>query len=216
MPGLSELREKHGMRNPKGVIHVGAHECEEYGMYKYHELKEIHWVEAMPDKVQLCRARGIPNVHCAIIGVTDGSPVTFNVTNSTMSSSVHELGEHVTEHPEINVVRRFASETKRLDTLVREKHIPMTKINYMSIDVQGSELNVLRSMGPLLDHIDYIHSEVSEKAIYIGGVLINDLERFLNMHGFRRRYLIMTRHGWGDAFYIRCQKHRPPTNLAIN
>ena len=46
----------------KGVLHVGAHECEELNDYEKHiQRNKILWVEALPDKVELCKQR-YPNV----------------------------------------------------------------------------------------------------------------------------------------------------------
>ena len=40
--------------NLKGVLHVGAHECEELRDYEvYISRNNVLWIEALPDKVNL-------------------------------------------------------------------------------------------------------------------------------------------------------------------
>lgn len=54
---LHELVEKYKIKF-KGILHVGAHECEELNDYaRYISKDKILWVEAMEDKVQLCKAK---------------------------------------------------------------------------------------------------------------------------------------------------------------
>ena len=42
----------------QGVLHVGAHECEEVADYeRYLGRDKILWIEAIPEKVAFCRSR---------------------------------------------------------------------------------------------------------------------------------------------------------------
>ena len=44
----------------KGILHVGAHECEELNDYeRYLPRNKILWVEAMPHKVNECKQKYI-------------------------------------------------------------------------------------------------------------------------------------------------------------
>ena len=52
---LHELIQKYNIVL-KGILHVGAHECEELNDYeKYLNRNKILWVEALPYKVKLCK-----------------------------------------------------------------------------------------------------------------------------------------------------------------
>ena len=49
---LSQLVKKYNIQF-KGVLHVGAHECEELGDYEqYIQRSKILWIEAMENKVE--------------------------------------------------------------------------------------------------------------------------------------------------------------------
>ena len=49
----------HFKLNLRGVLHVGAHECEEQNSYLQHNIdnNNIYWIEAMEDKVKLMKER---------------------------------------------------------------------------------------------------------------------------------------------------------------
>ena len=52
------------------------------------------------------------------------------------------------------------------------------------IDVQGAELEVLKSFDDHINKIDWLKTEISTTAIfYEKGVLLNELNSFLNKHG---------------------------------
>ena len=58
---LHSLVQKYNI-NFKGILHVGAHECEELNDYeRYISRSNILWVEALPGKVNVCKNK-YPNV----------------------------------------------------------------------------------------------------------------------------------------------------------
>lgn len=85
----------------KGILHVGAHECEELNEYeRYLPRENILWVEAMPDKVEINRKK-YNNLFIENAVVSDKEEeVKFNVSNNGQSSSLLELGLHKHFHPQ--------------------------------------------------------------------------------------------------------------------
>ena len=76
---LHELVKKYNVVF-KGILHVGAHECEELKDYEqYISRDKILWVEAMPTKVELCK-KIYPGVviENAVVSDTEEN-VTFNI-----------------------------------------------------------------------------------------------------------------------------------------
>ena len=94
----------------KGVLHVGAHECEELGFYQHLGIAKENcvWLDAVQSKVDQAAARGIPNVFKAVVTDKDDDTVTFRLTNNVQSSSVLEFGTHAKHHPHVH----FVSETQ--------------------------------------------------------------------------------------------------------
>jgi hypothetical protein len=75
--------------------------------------------------------------------------------------------------------------------------------NFWNLDIQGKELDVLNSGKEHLVYADAIYCEVNTEEVYRGCGVLNDLDIFLNEHGFKRVKIKMTDVGWGDALYVR-------------
>lgn len=192
-----------------GVIHVGAHECEEYNFYLNQKIpkENIFWIEAMDNKVKKMKEKNI-NIIKAVVSDRDGEEVTFNITNNGMSSSFLELGTHKKYHPGVHVVKKEKMITSRIDTIIENGLINMDNINFLNIDIQGTELKALKGLGKYIDNINYILTEVNTEKIYKDCCLIDELDNFLKEKGFVRKCTKMWQKkgrntGWGDAFYIR-------------
>jgi hypothetical protein len=84
--------------------------------------------------------------------------------------------------------------------------IPMEKINFINLDIQGVELNALKSMEKYLENsgIEYIFTEVNTEHVYKDCGLLSEIDEYLGRFGFDRVETKMWMDcGWGDAFYIR-------------
>jgi hypothetical protein len=73
----------------------------------------------------------------------------------------------------------------------------------LNIDVQGVELNVIKSLGDAIDEFDFIYTEVNIAEVYKGCCLLNEIDVYLESKGFTRVTIKMTRNDWGDAFYMK-------------
>jgi len=196
---FSDLMKKYKL-NIRGILHVGAHECEEEKDYHEYNIKNIIWLEALQEKVDKHKNK---NIYQIVVDIEDNKEVTFNITNNHQSSSVYELKEHLIHHPSIYVSEKRMLKTKRIDTLFKEQNIPLNSANFVNLDIQGNELNAIKSMGNILDNIDYIYSEVNTDYLYKDIALLPEIDDYLDKKGFKRVEINMTKCKWGDAFYIR-------------
>lgn len=190
----------------RGIIHIGAHECEENQSYLDAGVKQenIYWIEAMADKVNDMKHKHPTwNIYNEVISNENGNMVKFNITNNGQSSSLLELGTHLTQHPTVHVTKTVDLVTTRLSTLIEKEQIDLTKVNFLNLDIQGTELEALKSMDTGIDNIDYIYSEVNTDYLYVNCALLGEIDTYLSSKGFIRAAISMTTHGWGDAFYIR-------------
>jgi len=187
-----------------GILHIGAHELQELSKYSICGVKDITWVEAMDDKVNQMKLKfPTQKIINAVVSDKDNEEIIFNVSNNEESSSILKFGTHTQEHPHVKFVEHRNYKTITLKKLVDEEKINIDNINFLNLDIQGAELKALRGLGDYLKKIDYIYSEVNEKELYIGCDLIGSLDQYLEEFGFRRVETSMTKHGWGDAFYIK-------------
>lgn len=80
----------------------------------------------------------------------------------------------------------------RLDTFIDENKIN-NDIDLLCIDLQGYELNALKSLGNYLYKVKYIITECSIVSTYINGATFKELDEFLNNYNFR--YVFSNRFG---------------------
>jgi len=197
------ILEKYG-KLPKGILHIGAHECEELVDYEKCGIyaQNVYWVDAIEEKILEMKKKDIPNVYCAALDIEE-KIVKFNITNNGQSSSLLELGTHKNSYPHIYVseVRTVKTQTGR--EFIEKNKIPIKECNFWNLDIQGKELDVLKSMGEYINFADAIYSEVNTQEVYKGGCLLRDLDIFLQSKGFIRVNISMTGAGWGDALYVR-------------
>jgi len=197
---FSELMRKYSM-NIHGILHVGAHECEEERDYQAYNIHKILWLEALQEKVDKFPNK---NIHQIVVDIEDNKEVVFNITNNHQSSSIYELQEHLIHHPQIHVTEQRALTTKRIDTFYKEQNLPSDYANFVNLDIQGNELNALKSMGDeILSKIQYIYTEVNIDYLYKNIALLPEVDAYLQEKGFIRVETNMTQFKWGDAFYIR-------------
>lgn len=202
---VSELA-KYWNISPNGVLHVGAHLGEEASSYAQLGWSPTIWVEAQPKLVQKLRETLQPDnnriIQAAVWG-TAGLPLKLHVASNSMSSSLLDFGSHSKSYPEITYIEEVDVITQRLDSLISEVDMP----NFLNIDIQGAELEAIKSLGRLLKHLDFIYVEVNRKEVYKGCTLVSELDDFLDANDFQRsatRWFF--KEGWGDAIYIRRSK----------
>jgi len=107
---------------------------------------------------------------------------------------------HLIDYPNIVFDGKETVEMVRLDDFVDS---PM-RYNFLNLDVQGYELEVLKGAAELLSSVDAILSEVNSDQLYEGGVLIEELDQFLEDFSFERVATKWWKKScWGDALYVK-------------
>ncbi len=215
---FKEMFPRQGIDDVTGIMHVGAHLAEELEAYTELGIHNVVWVEANPRIYeQLCNIIPPPQTAIeAVVSDKSGEVVSFNVANNGQSSSILELGTHEQEHPDVEFTGKFEATTTTLtkifwtlgldlgDLGAKACMSPIDQINMLNLDIQGAELKALEGMdGWNLKQIKYIYTEVNEKELYKGCALLPDLDAFLGERDFTRVETEMTRHGWGDALFVR-------------
>lgn len=200
---LDDLVAKYGL-NIRGVLHIGAHTCEEEPLYlKYITRENIIWLEANPKLVQDIIAK---NTHIRVYNyaVSDksGQSITLNVTNNGQSSSILNLSKHSLYYPDIVVTDKIKVPTIRLDDFMATQGLDFADFNMINLDIQGAELLALRGAGDEISKFDIVYSEVNTEELYQGCCKLNEIDQYLRQYGFTRTDIYMTNEGWGDAVYI--------------
>ena len=193
--------EKYGI-TPQGVIHVGMHKAEEYPIYKNAGVEKIVFIEA---NEELAHSWKNEDDNCYIVhaAVSDKvEEVEFNITNNGESSSILELGDHLSIYPSIINVKTVKMKTTTLDIINKKLKLNESVFNILNLDIQGAELKALKGIGNW-NFLEAIFTEVNYREMYKGCALESELTAFLNNKGFVKVEEVDTGCGWGDALYIK-------------
>lgn len=192
---------------PRGVIHVGAHEGKEAKQYAAMGVAQVLFIEANPEVYARLQENLKPfpqmrAAHCA--ASNENGQVDLHVTSMDQSSSILPLKRHRELYPEIRETRQVTVAAKRLDTLLQELRLNPADFNLLNLDIQGAELMALQGASELLRHVEAINTEVNFDELYEGCALIEQLDAFLDSHGFQRVATVTPYHPtWGDALYVK-------------
>nr|WP_188262345.1 FkbM family methyltransferase [Azospirillum tabaci] len=201
-----DLFPRHGVA-PRGIIHVGAHEGEEYINYQEAGCSRVLFVEADPATFATLQARfaGNGDVVCLNAAVSDTAGLArFSRMSSRQSSSLLEPTGHLTVYPHITVDEVIELETRTLPDLLTSNGLAPGDFNVLAIDAQGSECRILNGCRSLLPRFDAVMTEVSYAELYEGSGLAADVDDILFAHGFDRvAETSPYHHSWGDALYVR-------------
>lgn len=201
---VSQLLAEHGIQIT-GVLHIGAHECEEIDVYNYMNipLRNVIWIDALEDKVSTALKRGVPNVHHAVISDKDDETVSFMRTNNDQSSSILEFGTHAKHYAWCVEVGRIQMKTTTIDTFMKRTGIKEPSLyNFWNFDIQGAELLALKGGEESIKGVKAIYLEVNSEEVYKSCPLIGEIDDYLKIRGFKRVHTVMTTEGWGDALYV--------------
>jgi len=113
----------------------------------------------------------------------------FDVTkyNNIGASSMLKIDFSMRNHYDLdynrpNPQKEIIVQGIRLDTFIESKNI--SNIDLLCIDLQGYELNALKSLGRYLLNVKYIITETSIQSTYTNGATFHELECFLKEFGF--------------------------------
>lgn len=196
------LKNKHNL-NIKGIIHIGGHYGEEYELYK--ELNvPILFFEPLSNNFNILKAKtqnddNVISYQCALGNENKVVSMYVETANQGQSSSILKPKKHLDQYPHITF--DFTEEVNmfRLDDI----DLNLLKYNFISVDVQGYELEVFKGAFNTLKNIDYIISEVNRDEVYEQCPHIDELDSYLNQFNFTRVETEWVGDIWGDALYIK-------------
>ena len=116
---------------------------------------EIHQFEGSPKKVQKAK---VGPWHKTVLSKEDDGRVTFYYDGGTGDTYMRETDQFLKTNYQTTVVK-----TRRLDTYVDENFLPYP--DFIKIDVQGAELDVLVGCNDILNRCKLIHCEIPAEGI---------------------------------------------------
>jgi FkbM family methyltransferase len=144
-----------------------------------------------PDEDECERLRGHyhdrPSVEVVghALGAEPG-PATLYITREPACSSLYQPSDDVVDrHPRLEPQRLVARQQIELTTLDNWcEHHGVDRVDFIKLDTQGSEFDVLRGAPRALERVTAVQTEVEFNRMYEGQPLFGDVDRFLRDHGF--------------------------------
>jgi FkbM family methyltransferase len=192
---MSYLQQQFLINEPvKTIFELGSRDLEDAIKLSNYYNAHVYAFECNPDCLEICYSKKCQNVTLIDKAVSlTNEPVTFypfDLTkyNNMGSSSMYliDFSKRKLDDPDYNrenPQKEITVDSTRLDTFMESKGID--SIDLLCIDLQGYELNSLKSLGNKLNNVKYIITECSIKSTYIGGSTFEELNDYLESFNFK-------------------------------
>jgi len=166
-----------------GVIHVGANEGQERDAYAKHGLQVI-WIEPIPEVFATLQKHlsvySRQSAYQYLVTDQDGSEYAFHIANNGgASSSILDFKLHKDVWPDIAYEQTITLRGTTLASLLKKEAINPADYPALVMDVQGSELLVLKGAEAILPAFRFIKTEVADSEAYAGCCQLGDINAFL-------------------------------------
>lgn len=193
-------------KNPV-CVEAGAHR----GQHTVHLSRlwpdcTIHAFEPVPELFAEMSRRtdGISRIHRYPLALSDrNGEAVIHISGgaSDASSSLLKPTGHLVDHPQITFQRDLTITTTTLDHWAEQQKVE--RVDFLWLDMQGHEFAAIQGAERLLGNVRAIHSEVSLKQVYEGGLLYPELRAELEKRGFRVAEESLPYPDMGDVLFVR-------------
>jgi len=202
---FANLYEKYNM-NIKGVLHIGAHYGEEVEDYINYGIQNLVFFEPLSNSLEILEEnlsvyadQANIQIFPYALGNEERHVEMYVSDHGGMCSSVLKPKIVLEQYPGIKFPSKETVKMIKLD----DAEIDIADYNFMNIDVQGYELEVLKGSKRILKNIDYVYTEINVDEVYEDAPHVDKLDEFLSTYGFSRVETDLSGTTWGDAFYIK-------------
>lgn len=187
----------------KGIIQVGANLGQETQYFLENDIRQIHLFEPLQEvfielEKKFSEYKNIFVYNYALGNTNAEMIMNVSSSNNSASSSLLDPDLHTKLFPEVKFDKK--------EKVIVKKLIDFNIIdsNFLFLDTQGFELEVLKGLGSNIKYIDFILTEIAREQVFKDGVLVSQLDQFLKNEGFIRfKTSWASNKPTGDAMYIR-------------
>ena len=192
----------------KGIIHVGMWDFVEYGCYTKLVGNNVIGIEANP-QVYKDMAKPVADkwgFKCFNEFLSDKDKEVRDFYFAGEGSSLYK------GQPQWNKNVSIKVQTKTLSTVIEENNIDMNGYDFLNIDAEGAEFDVLKGFEKYLDHINVIDLETSYDDRHRSGADHNTIVQWLSERGFELKEMSDSyqSQNWGDSVFARVNRELPP------
>lgn len=171
-----------------GVVHVGANEGQERGLYSQYDL-DVLWFEPLPSAFEKLQSNliGLPKQKAYQLAVSNEmiDRLLYVTDNQGQSSSIRELYKHKEVWPDVHHVDTIRVQCTTLDYFFWRTGIYRERFQLLVLDAQGSELDILEGAWEFLSYIKFAQIEMMDFEAYKGSALAVDIIAFMEKNGFK-------------------------------
>lgn len=181
------------MFNLRNVIVIGANEMYEINDY-IKMYKNGLFIEAIPDvykklekNINYCNNNCLRNYKAINALVTNESNKKYPFyifSNRGESSSIYKPNNENWLWDDVKLNNEIILTSTTMNELLEKEGWSKKKFDVV-LDVQGSELKVLKGFEKYFKNIMFLKVEISKKEFYVGGVLFKELNEYLESKGFK-------------------------------
>lgn len=195
------------------ILEAGAFNgSDTWGWHKLLPSATIHAFEPLPEPYKILEKR-FSNIHNVITYNFGLGPNTgmfkMNVSKNELkvddlygeSSSILQPKEHLNFHSHIKFIKQIDIDVYTIDDWAKKYNVE--KVDFMWLDLQGAEYDVLQSSPKMLATTKVIFSEVSLKEMYEGTPLYEDYKNWLWENGFKVAIEDLRWKDMGNVLFIR-------------
>ncbi len=147
----------------------------------------IHCFEPEPANFGklICKTKSLEiQCHQIALGPINGKAWFFvsSGASGADSSSLLKPTGHLEIVPQVKFEKKIEVDVVRLEDWLINNAID--RVDFLWIDAQGAELDILTNAGTILASVKVIHLEVSVMELYEGSALFNEVRAFLEEKGF--------------------------------
>lgn len=197
---LLSLKNKYNM-NITGVVHIGAHFGEEHSLYNEMGVTDIVYFEPVKKTFNVLneRVKGATLYNYALGNENKLIEMYIEESDSYGCSSILTPSEN---YVSVKFSPNETVQMRRLDDFNFTTH------NFLNVDVQGYEYEVLKGSEKTLNYVDYILCEINritpQKSLdYVGSKTIENVVDLLSPYGFKLVEEDWSGVSWGEGLFIK-------------
>lgn len=182
---------------PRGVIHVGANDGEEFTYYAAMGIKNLVGFEPLhtpfkkfqkdyPDVLKFEVGWGNENAKCEINVTENDKASSLLMTVPTDDWTTHPVFKDWNMGQWPIVGKDIIEIVKYEDWWLKNQPYDNWDYNFLNMDVQGVELEALEGMGAQLDFFDAVVLELSAEPVYVGEAPAQEVSDWMEARGFER------------------------------
>lgn len=167
---------------------------------------DIHVFEPEPELYTQLKtaASPFPKIHTYQLALSNQSGnVTFHKSSgrSDASGSLLKPKDHLLAHPDVFFDEQFEVTAIKLDEWAAQNNVKA--IDFMWLDMQGHELNMLKGSPGILAKTTAVYTEVSLIETYEGVSLYPEYRKFMEQNGFEVFIEYLTWKDMGNVLFLR-------------